>query len=374
MLAMLRTFSWQDLRHHPWRSAAAMAAVMLGVALAFAVHVINASALDEFSQAVRAVNGQPDLEVRPMQGTLAESLFAQVATHPDVARANPVLEATAMARPAEQAPGTAPTALRLLGADALLLPAMAPALMPKPWEGAARDALFAPATVYLNPAALQALGVPPEGSQPRPTLQLQTGLQTLAVQVAGTVSAPGTPLAVIGMNLELLDQPGRAPSPHALQRIRRSALGMQQMTETLLWLSRESGELRDDGHIEVGRLLEELLEEQQALSQRRGLTFHLDVEPHSLPQTRARIIIGNLLRNALQYSDEGVVEIVVRDRSLLISNPIGAAQGTDESMAFGYGLGLDLVQRLCQKSGWRLHYSSDEQRFRCELLFPSTPD
>ncbi len=210
MLALLRTFSWQDLRHHPWRSAAAVAAVMLGVALAFAVHVINASALDEFSQAVRAVNGQPDLEVRPMQGTLAESLFAQVATHPDVARANPVLEATAMARPAEQAPGTAPTALRLLGADALLLPAMAPALMPKPWEGAARDALFAPATVYLNPAALQALGVPPEGSQPRPTLQLQTGLQTLAVQVAGTVSAPGTPLAVmdIGAAQDLLGRVG----------------------------------------------------------------------------------------------------------------------------------------------------------------------
>lgn len=211
MLALLRTFSWQDLRHHPWRSAAAMAAVMLGVALAFAVHVINASALDEFSQAVRAVNGQPDLEVRAMQGTLADSLFAQVATHPDVARANPVLEATAMARPATQAPGNAPTALRLLGADALLLPAMAPALMPKPWEGAARDALFAPATVYLNPAALQALGVPPEGSQPHPTLQLQTGLQTLAVQVAGTVSAPGAPLAVmdIGAAQDLLGRVGQ---------------------------------------------------------------------------------------------------------------------------------------------------------------------
>ncbi len=217
MLALLRTFSWQDLRHHPWRSAAAMAAVMLGVALAFAVHVINASALDEFSQAVRAVNGQPDLEVRAMQGTLGEDLFAQIAPHPDVARANPVLEATAMARPA--AP-TAPTsaqatandaiALRLLGADALLLPAMAPALMPRPWEGAARDALFAPATVYLNPAALQALGVPPEGSQPRPTLQLQIGLQTLAVQVAGTVSAPGAPLAVmdIGAAQDLLGRVG----------------------------------------------------------------------------------------------------------------------------------------------------------------------
>ena len=211
MLALLRTFSWQDLRHHPWRSAAAVAAVMLGVALAFAVHVINASALDEFSQAVRAVNGLPDLEVRAMQGTLGEDLFAQIATHPDVARANPVLEATAMASPAVQtSPATAPIALRLLGADALLPPAMAPALMPRPWEGAARDALFAPATVYLNPAALQALGVPPEGSQPRPTLQLQTGLQTLAVQVAGTVSAPGAPLAVmdIGAAQDLLGRVG----------------------------------------------------------------------------------------------------------------------------------------------------------------------
>lgn len=64
MLALLRTFSWQELRHHPWRNAAAVGAVMLGVALAFSVHLINASALGEFSSAVRSVNGQPDLELR----------------------------------------------------------------------------------------------------------------------------------------------------------------------------------------------------------------------------------------------------------------------------------------------------------------------
>ena len=92
MLALLRTFSWQELRHHPWRNAAAVVAVMLGVALAFSVHLINASALGEFSSAVRAVNGQPDLELRGIQGTLDETLFGRVATHPQVVLASPVLE------------------------------------------------------------------------------------------------------------------------------------------------------------------------------------------------------------------------------------------------------------------------------------------
>lgn len=58
LLALLASFSWQELRNHPWRNAAAVVSVMLGVALAFAVHLINASALDEFAQAMRTV-GDP---------------------------------------------------------------------------------------------------------------------------------------------------------------------------------------------------------------------------------------------------------------------------------------------------------------------------
>mgnify|MGYP006199738831 CR=1 FL=1 len=52
---LLRTFSWQELRHHGLRHSTAVLAVLLGVALAFAVHLINASALSEFSAAVRSV-------------------------------------------------------------------------------------------------------------------------------------------------------------------------------------------------------------------------------------------------------------------------------------------------------------------------------
>eukprot|EP01136_Pigoraptor_vietnamica_P016889 Opistho-1_new@61331 len=146
LLALLRVFSWQELRHHPWRNAAAALAVMLGVALAFAVHLINASALSEFSQAVRSVSGQPDLELRAVQGGFDETLYRRVALDPQVQVASPVLE---MSTYAVGSNGQR-TPIRVVGLDALVAGYVAPSLMPQtdPAEGADSDrlALFAPAT------------------------------------------------------------------------------------------------------------------------------------------------------------------------------------------------------------------------------------
>src|SRR6188768_3907932 len=139
MRALLSTFSWQELRHHPWRNAAAVVAVMLGVALAFSVQLINASALDEFSSAVRSVNGQPDLELRAAQGGFDEAVLAQVARHPQVVLASPVLELPSVAQVGDRR-----LPLRVVGIDALAVPTIAPALMPRPADGADRYALFAP--------------------------------------------------------------------------------------------------------------------------------------------------------------------------------------------------------------------------------------
>ena len=47
---LLKTFSWQELRLHPWRHAMAVLAVMLGVGLALSVQLINASALSDVSK------------------------------------------------------------------------------------------------------------------------------------------------------------------------------------------------------------------------------------------------------------------------------------------------------------------------------------
>jgi putative ABC transport system permease protein len=192
MRALLSTFSMQELRHHPWRNASAVVAVMLGVALAFAVQLINASALAEFSSAVSSVNGQPDVELRARQGPLPDTLLDRVAAHPDVALASPVLE---MPMQAVDARG-ARVAVKLLGVDALVVAGLSPALMPvvdapaAGEPGTRRFDLFAPDAVFLNAAAQQAL---PNAA----TLQLQSGLALRTVRVAGRVNAPGAPLLVM---------------------------------------------------------------------------------------------------------------------------------------------------------------------------------
>ena len=115
LAALLRQLSWPELRHHPWRNLAALLAVMLGVALAFSVQLINQSALSEFSAAVRAVNGVPDFELRGPLSGFDEALYARVARHPQVSHASPVIEIDTYAFDAqgERVP------LKIVGLDAL---------------------------------------------------------------------------------------------------------------------------------------------------------------------------------------------------------------------------------------------------------------
>lgn len=190
---LLTSFSLQELRHHPWRNLAAVVAVMLGVALAFSVHLINTSALDEFSQAVRAVGGQPDLELRSQSASandLDEGALGLLLRQPDVALASPVLEFNTYALLPTTAADASPRKLiRIVGVDPLQVAAIAPDLMPLPSQSGERTGLFAPDTAYLNAAAHIATGAA--------QLHLQQGLRLQTVTVAGSVRAGGGPLAVM---------------------------------------------------------------------------------------------------------------------------------------------------------------------------------
>lgn len=207
MLSLLRTISWQSMRHHPWRTLAAVAAVMLGVALGLSVQLINASAQSEFSRAVRTVQGQPDLALSASHGMLPASLFAEAGTRADVALAIPWLEASVLVKNAGGQ--EKPVAVRLLGTDTLGVAALAPAMMPRVAQGADRLAIIAPDTLFLNASAIEALGLT-EDTLPDARMQIATASGQHEVRVQGTIAAPGAPTAVmdIGAAQDLLQRQG----------------------------------------------------------------------------------------------------------------------------------------------------------------------
>jgi putative ABC transport system permease protein len=186
LLTLLRHVSWPELRHHAWRHGTAWLAIVLGVALAFSVHLINESALGEFSAAVRQVNGQPDFELRAQRDGFDEALYARVALHPRVAIASPVIEVDTFAIDAN---GTR-VPLRVVGLDALVAAPLSPLLMPRPDASADRLALLDPGSVFINAAARRSLG---EGD----VLNVQTAERRVAWKIEGSVSADGPPLAVM---------------------------------------------------------------------------------------------------------------------------------------------------------------------------------
>ena len=186
--SLLRQLSWPELRHHPWRNVAALIAVMLGVALAFSVHLINASALAEFGAAVRAVNGEADIDLVGPRAGFDESFYAEVAAAPGVALASPVVDADTYAFDA----AGARVALRIVGVDALVVAGIAPELLARPRDATQRFAAIDPGAVFLNAAASQRLAA--SGAT---TVDVQTAAGRIALRVAGSVAAGGPPLAVI---------------------------------------------------------------------------------------------------------------------------------------------------------------------------------
>jgi putative ABC transport system permease protein len=195
MAALHARLLWAEWRHHPWRQAAAVLAVALGVALAFAVQLINASALSEFETAVHAASGTPDFSIRSRDGLLPEDLYARAAMAPGVARASPVIDLAVALRGTDAQPHPA----HLLGLDAFVAPWISPGWLAQPeTQAASGNAVAAgaplsaldPDRVFVNAAARALLG-----TADHVTLQVDGLWQTFAI--GGRIAAEGPPLLVM---------------------------------------------------------------------------------------------------------------------------------------------------------------------------------
>ena len=152
-------------------------AIALGVALGYAVQLINRTAANEFGQALYTLSGDADLTVRGARAGFDEALYPPIARLPEVAVASPALEVEAHL-PGRDEP------LRLLGLDAFRAGRLQPGLV---GDGGDRLDTLRSDTVFLSRSAAQSLGL-----EPGAVLRVQVGLDDVELRIAGLLSADAT--------------------------------------------------------------------------------------------------------------------------------------------------------------------------------------
>ncbi len=158
-------------RENAGRTALAVAAIALGVALGVAVHMVNSSAANEFELAARHLAGEADLVVRGPRAGFEESLYPRLAQLPQVEAANPAVEAEV------QLAGRQDT-LKIIGFDPLRAAQVQPALLPE--RSAMVSDLFDADAVWLSPTAAEWLRL-----KPGDELRIYVGTRIVALKVVG---------------------------------------------------------------------------------------------------------------------------------------------------------------------------------------------
>jgi signal transduction histidine kinase len=137
-----------------------------------------------------------------------------------------------------------------------------------------------------------------------------------------------------------------------LDRILRAGYSMTELCETLLWLNRGEYKSLPVMKVELSSLLTHIINDLQYILKDRSVkvSTQFDGGEYLLPHVLAKIVLGNLIRNAFQHTQCGTVEIVQKGRCVSISNR--DQSGTDSDNTLGFGLGLELTERIMRHYKW----------------------
>jgi signal transduction histidine kinase len=201
-----------------------------------------------------------------------------------------------------------------------------------------------------------------------------------------------TPLAVISGATELLlAQPElSAKSRERLLRIARAARQSTDITTALLHLVRaERGSAGTARNQDVSLIVEQLIGNYSPLIEGRELELGLercDRLNVIAPEAVIAVVIGNLIGNAVRYTQSGEVRIRIAGGAVeIIDTGPGISpeelprifdrhfRGRD-SGGKGSGLGLSIVKRLCDLYGWTIQFANRSDRSGLVVRVAFFPD
>lgn len=195
-----------------------------------------------------------------------------------------------------------------------------------------------------------------------------------------------TPLFALQLNLEMLRRQGDDLSPkqrEQLQRSTRASDRLLSLIDSILEYTRlQSGHVQVRlGRVDLGELAREVHDELMLQAEHKQLELVIDVAPDVPPALTdarlVRLVLVNLVVNAIKYTDAGQVGVRIRhdaeghhlvvrdtgagipeDQRQHIFDPFVQLQPT-RAHTSGVGLGLALVNQMVRSLGGRISFTSE---------------
>jgi len=182
-----------------------------------------------------------------------------------------------------------------------------------------------------------------------------------------------SPLTVIRIAADMLlsEQELGRPASNSVLRIKRAAADMEELTEAFLLLARESDQALSKDPVCVNDVVAEELERARLLVGEKPIEVEAGADCRLVTRASEKVLsvlVGNLVRNALGYTDAGRVRVHVGAGTLTIEDS-GVGMKVEEVLKpfvrgrdaprGGYGVGLTIVRRLSDRFGWPVSIQSE---------------
>lgn len=177
-----------------------------------------------------------------------------------------------------------------------------------------------------------------------------------------------TPLTILKGNVQLCQ--ARYGDNKSFTRLNNTIEDMQLLVDTLLAIARNTTNTLTAESNMLSECLENVVQDLDSVSHNKGMRINfqkdLNEQPRKLYPSMTKMVFGNILRNALNYSQGTEIDVILQKNTVLIAdNGVGIPLPNNSKVQElsgqqlqleikGHGIGLQLVQKLCKQLGWRV--------------------